>query len=206
MRGWRPQLGARSRRGLIHIKAPTAASRYSWLTTMKTNAILTYTIAIATLFLTGCGKSDASAPAKASAPAPAAAATNTPNNGRAITFTANDAMKFNIVELRATPGEALAVTLKNLGTMPKFSMGHNWVLLVQGTNPEDFVAAGAEAPTTDYVPAKFKDAIVAHTKLLGPNESDTVTFNAPTTPGRHIFLCSFPGHFQVGMKGVLIIE
>jgi len=146
--------------------------------------------------LVGCGKPDSkpsTAPGK-------------PASGRPIEITANDKMQFGVAEIRAKPGEALSVTLLNIGTMPKFSMGHNWVLLVQGTNPEDFVAAGAEAPTTDYVPAKFKDAIVAHTKLLGPNESDTVTFNAPTTPGRHIFLCSFPGHFQVGMKGVLIIE
>ena len=206
MRGWRPQLGARSRRGLIHIKAPTAASRYSWLTTMKTNAILTYTIAIATLFLTGCGKSDASAPAKASAPAPAAAATNTPNNGRAITFTANDAMKFNIVEIRATPGEALAVTLKNQGTMPKFSMGHNWVLLAEGVDISVFAAEGSMAAKTDYVPSSFRDRVLAATKLLGPNESDTVYFNAPTKPGRYPFICSFPGHLQVGMKGELIVE
>jgi uncharacterized cupredoxin-like copper-binding protein len=32
-----------------------------------------------------------------------------------------------------------------------------------------------------------------------------VTFTAPTTPGRYEFVCSFPGHYQVGMRGVLIV-
>ncbi len=148
----------------------------------------------------GCG------PSTDSKTAAGAAGASAPAQGRAIEITGNDKMVFSVAEIRARPGEALSVTLANVGTMPKFSMGHNWVLLLQGTNVTDFVTAAAEAPTTDYVPAKFKDAIVAHTRLLGPNERDTVTFNAPTTPGRHLFVCSFPGHFQVGMKGVLIVE
>lgn len=154
-------------------------------------------VAAAALALAGCGPSkDGSGQGSAARPA----------TGRPIEITGNDKMMYSIAEIRATPGEALSVTLVNVGTMPKFSMGHNWVLLLQGTNVIDFVTAGAEAPTTDYIPEKFKDAIVAHTKLLGPNERDTVTFNAPATPGRHVFICSFPGHFQVGMKGVLIVE
>ena len=39
-----------------------------------------------------------------------------------------------------------------------------------------------------------------------PKESDTATFNAPSQPGRYPFFCSFPGHYQVGMKGELIVE
>jgi azurin len=48
--------------------------------------------------------------------------------------------------------------------------------------------------------------MIAHTKLLGPKEKDTVTFQAPKEPGRYPFLCSFPGHYQVGMRGELIVE
>ncbi len=116
-------------------------------------------------------------------------------------------MKFNITEIKAKPGEKLSVTLVNIGTTPKFSMGHNWVLVVAGIDIQPFLVASAEAVTTDYVPvATQKDKILASTKLLGPKERDTVTFNAPTTPGRYEFLCSFPGHYQVGMRGVLIVE
>ena len=59
---------------------------------------------------------------------------------------------------------------------------------------------------TEYVPASYRDRVIASTKLLGPKQSDTVVFNAPKQPGRYPFLCSFPGHFQVGMKGELIVE
>ena len=40
----------------------------------------------------------------------------------------DDTMKFSVTEIPAKPGERLSVTLVNLGTTPKFSMGHNWVL------------------------------------------------------------------------------
>jgi len=90
--------------------------------------------------------------------------------------------------------------------MPKFSMGHNWLLLAAKVDVNAFATVAADAPTTDYVPASRRAEIVAATKLLGPNEQDTVTFNAPAAPGRYDFICSFPGHFAVGMRGVLIVE
>ncbi len=154
------------------------------------------------LFLTGCGPSGnagkTSSGKTASAPAPA--------TGRAIEVTANDTMKFSLTEIRAKPGEALSITLKNVGTMPKFSMGHNFIVLGLGLDATTFINDAAQAVKTDYVPVKYKSRILASTKLLGPGESDTITFKAPASPGRYPFVCSFPGHFQVGMKGDLIVE
>ncbi|BET66809.1 hypothetical protein ASA1KI_17270 [Opitutales bacterium ASA1] len=129
-----------------------------------------------------------------------------PGGGRPVEITANDRMIFSVSEIRAKPGEKLSVTLVNTGSMPKQAMGHNWVLLLQGTNVMDFNASAALAASTEYIPEKFKEAVVAHTRMLGPKERDTITFDAPTISGRHVFLCSFPGHFQVGMKGVVIVE
>ena len=42
--------------------------------------------------------------------------------------------------------------------------------------------------------------------LLGPNETGEVTFQAPTEPGEYPFLCTFPAHCSIGMKGVLIVK
>ena len=115
-------------------------------------------------------------------------------------------MKFSVTEITAKPGEKLSITLVNVGTTPKFSMGHNWVLLAAGVDLPAFVIAAAEAVTTDYVPrSDVGSEILAATKLLGPGERDTATFTVPTTPGRYEFICSFPGHYQVGMRGVLIV-
>jgi azurin len=132
-------------------------------------------------------------------------AAESPAPARAVEITTTDAMKFSVTEIKAAPGERLTVTLVNNGTTPKFSMGHNWVLLTPGTDAQAFVVAAAEAVTTEYVPAAAKSQVVASTKLLGPKERDAVTFTVPSTPGRYEFVCSFPGHLQVGMRGVLIV-
>ena len=142
--------------------------------------------------------------------APAASASpgkpSTPvHDGRPVEITGNDTMKFSVTEIAAKPGEKLSVTLVNAGTTPKFSMGHNWVLVASGLDIQPFLVAAAEAVTSDYVPAAQQAQIIAATKLLGPKERDTVTFTAPTAPGRYEFLCTFPGHYQVGMRGVLIV-
>lgn len=170
-----------------------------------TSSLILAVAAIAAVAFTGCGKNKAPAPAEPAATA-AAPAANKPATGRAIEVAANDTMKFSVTEIRAKPGEALAVTLVNQGTMPKFSMGHNWVLLAADVDINAFAGDAATAAKTDYVPASYKDRVIATTKLLGPKESDTVVFNAPAKPGRYPFICSFPGHFQVGMKGELIVE
>lgn len=175
-----------------------------------TSRILLGSAVVAALVLTGCGRSDKNADTASSAPAPSATSTEPaaekPATGRAIALTANDTMKFNVTEIHAKPGEALAVTLTNEGTVPKFSMGHNWVLLKRDVDLVAFTSEGAMAAATDYIPAAFKSKVLASTKLLGPKESDTVLFYAPTKPGRYPFLCAFPGHMQVGMKGDLIVE
>ena len=150
---------------------------------------------------TTAAASDPAGAAAASAGSPAAPV----HDGRPIEITADDTMKFNVTEIAAKPGEKLSVTLVNLGTTPKFSMGHNWLLVAPMADIQPFLVAAAEAMTTDYVPAAQKDRFLAATTLLGPKERDTVTFVAPTTPGRYDFVCSFPGHYQVGMRGVLIV-
>jgi azurin len=194
---------------LTRIKAARRRRRYRRRIPMKTiPTLIAAGSALAAFAFTGCGRSEGTAAtaAPASAPPAASAAAAQPAAGRAIAITANDTMKFDTVEIRAKPGEALAVTLTNTGTVPKFSMGHNWVLLAAGTDLNAFATAAIEAATTDYIPASFKPSVLAHTKLLGPKESDTARFNAPAKPGRYPFLCSFPGHMQVGMKGDLIVE
>lgn len=178
---------------------------------MKTKLYTNFSAALMALFaLSGCGKSDAvadatpsTAPASAASTAPAA---GKPTTGRVIAITANDTMKFNVVEIRAKAGEALAVTLVNEGTVPKFSMGHNWVLLALDADLNAFANDSAMAAATEYVPVSFKAKVLAATKLLGPKESDTTLFYAPKTLGSYPFICAFPGHMQVGMKGVLIVE
>ena len=47
---------------------------------------------------------------------------------------------------------------------------------------------------------------VAHIDLLGPRKSGEADFKAPTVPGDYPFLCTFPAHYQTGMKGTLTVK
>lgn len=124
---------------------------------------------------------------------------------REIAITANDAMQFNLKEITAAPGEKIAVKLSHIGKLPKTAMGHNWVLfsaLPDADITKLLMDGMKNAP--EYLP-KDQSAILAHTKIVGGGESDTVTFTAPDKPGTYPFFCSFPGHFSM-MKGKLIVK
>jgi azurin len=173
--------------------------------TFRSTAVAVVALAAAAGLACSGGGPEGSAPAAGTPAAASRAAEPPPQEGRPIAITADDSMKFDVTEITAKPGEALTVTLTNTGTTPKLSMGHNWVLLTAGTDLAGFAAVAAAAGGTDFVP-QGSDRVIAATKLLGPGEKDSVTFRAPTTPGRYDFICSFPGHYQVGMRGVLIVQ
>ena len=126
--------------------------------------------------------------------------------GRLIEITGNDQMKYSVAVITAKPGELLRVRLKSVGTLPKIAMAHNFVLLAKGTDPTAFTNASATASTTAYIPAQFKAKVLASSGLVGPGETVDVTFKAPAAAGKYVYLCSFPGHFVAGMKGVLTVK
>ncbi len=127
---------------------------------------------------------------------------------REVQIQADDKMRFDVTAFEAKPGQKISVTLKNVGTTPKFSMGHNFLLLDRNLNEQNvtkFLDAASTEASNDYVPPGSKD-VLAHTKLLGPGESDTVTFDAPQVPGVYLYLCSFPGHYSQGTKGFMTVK
>lgn len=125
--------------------------------------------------------------------------------GKVIEMTGDDTMKFNVIAITAKPGEQITVRLKNVGTMPKMAAAHNFVLLAKAVDMTAFTTAAVMAGQTEYIPAKFKDQVVAFTKLVGPGETAEVSFKAPTAPGEYDYICSFPGHFAT-MKGKLTVK
>jgi azurin len=173
---------------------------------------LTLSLIAGGLMLTGCGKKEASAPAAAN-PAPAAAtaaatpaAAPAPAASASIEITANDAMKFSVTRFEVTAGQPVKLVLRNIGTMPKQAMGHNLVILKKDADVKAFADAAVMAAATDYFPAAKAELAIAHTKLLGPKQSDEITFTAPSEPGEYPFICSFPAHFIAGMKGVMVVK
>lgn len=120
-----------------------------------------------------------------------------------ITIEGNDQMRFNKDEIRVKAGQTVRLTLKHVGEMDKNVMGHNWVLLKPGITVNEFGQEAVQAKANDYIP-EGTDAVIAHTKMVGGGESDTIEFEAPEA-GTYDFLCSFPGHYSV-MKGKFIVE
>ncbi len=119
------------------------------------------------------------------------------------TVEGNDQMKFNVELIRVKAGEPVELTLKNVGEMPKESMGHNFVVLQPNVDLPTFGGEAVNAADNDYIPKSSLSSIVAHTKLLGPGEEDKITFTLEK--GVYPFICSFPGHYGV-MQGKIVAE
>ncbi|HEY8536165.1 MAG TPA: plastocyanin/azurin family copper-binding protein, partial [Vicinamibacterales bacterium] len=125
---------------------------------------------------------------------------------RVIEMTGTDNLRFTPDTIQAKPGERLKVVLKTQSALPKIAMAHNFVLPQPTVDIQKFVTASASSPKTDYIAPDFKDQLIAASGLAGNGETVEVEFNAPKTAGSYTFVCTFPGHFQGGMKGTLIVK
>ena len=123
-----------------------------------------------------------------------------------LEMTGTDRMKYNLDAFAVPPDSLVKLNFRNVGKMPKAAMGHNVVFLKAGVDSGAFATAAAAARDSEYIPVQLEDQILAHTKLLGPGESDTIEFTVPTVNGNYEFLCSFPAHLFAGMRGVMTVE
>ena len=129
------------------------------------------------------------------------------NADHKITITGNDTMQFDVKEFTVQAGEKVELTFKNIGKLPKLAMGHNLVILKEGVSPLKFgqKITGMGASPTNPLPKESLVEVIAATKLLGPGESEKLSFTAPKKAGLYQFLCSFPGHYAI-MRGVMVVE
>jgi azurin len=131
----------------------------------------------------------------------------TENEGpKTVVITAGDAMRFDVTEIEAKPGQSIHVVLKNDGSLPKEVMAHNWVLLKAGREAESYSAAAVNSKDQGFEPASLAGEVIAFIPLVGSHQSGETTFAAPMEPGVYHFLCSFPAHCQAGMRGNLTVK
>jgi azurin len=121
-----------------------------------------------------------------------------------VDIAGTDQMQFDKKEIVvAADCTEVEVTLKHAGKAPVAQMGHNWVLAkTADAQPvaNDGLTAGV---ANDYI--KKGDArVIAHTKMIGGGQTDTVKFpvSALKKGEAYTFFCSFPGHIAL-MKGTL---
>lgn len=130
-----------------------------------------------------------------------AATTETYADSTVLQLASSDQMKYDQTKLTAKAGTNIVLTLTHTGKLDKAVMGHNFVLLKEGTDVAAFAADAIKAAANDYVPES--DAIIAHTNMIGGGESVTIRFPAPEA-GTYNFICTFPGHYAL-MKGEFIV-
>lgn len=131
---------------------------------------------------------------------------DTSTAARTITIDVNDTMKYSLTAITAKPGETLRVVIKSSSTLPKLAMAHNFVLLARGTDAAKLVKAGQTMRDTDFIPPDQKSKVLAMSPMAGPGETVEVTFKAPDAKGAYEFVCTFPGHYTLGMKGTLTVQ
>ncbi|MEX0770486.1 MAG: plastocyanin/azurin family copper-binding protein [Balneolaceae bacterium] len=107
-------------------------------------------------------------------------------------------LRFDREEMTVEAGSKIALTFSN-----EDDMLHNVVIVEPGAaDPvgSQAMQLGLEGDALGYVPQM--EEVLFHTSLLEPNESETIYFQVPDTPGDYQFVCTFPGH-HITMRGIL---
>lgn len=160
------------------------------------------------LMFAACGSDDTSHNHNSQSPAPTKAGKSvivTEANSKEVTINlyAGDDMTYSAREIRMKSGQEVNFILTHTGKMPISTMGHNFVLLKQGINVNDFANEALKYQDNDFIPKDNQDYI-AHTKMLGGGESDTIKFTLGEK-GVYPYLCTFTGHSAI-MRGKIIVE
>lgn len=125
---------------------------------------------------------------------------------REIVVKGTDSMKFDVTLIEAKPGETIRLTLETKSNMPKAAMAHNIAIVDLSVNVEEFVLASMAEPDNEYIAPSYEDKVIAHTGMIGGGETSTIEFTVPNNPGDYEYVCTFPGHYFGGMKGVLRVS
>ncbi|PRB83912.1 azurin [Pseudomonas sp. MYb185] len=124
----------------------------------------------------------------------------------AVTIDSTDQMTWDTPAIEVSKScEEFSVTLHHSGTLASNVMGHNWVLTKAADLQATATDGMAEGLDKDYVKPD-DERVIAHTKIIGGGESDTVTFSVSdlSEGEEYAYFCSFPGHFAM-MRGTLTL-
>ncbi|MEO8774105.1 MAG: plastocyanin/azurin family copper-binding protein [Gelidibacter sp.] len=124
-----------------------------------------------------------------------------------IQINASDDMAYDKILFKIKAAKQVKLNLKNIGKLPKEAMGHNVVIVNSETDINDFALEALKEKSNDYIPqsAEMKNNTIAFTKLLGPGESDQISFT-PTEPAVYKFLCTFPGHHGTSHGQIVVVK
>lgn len=116
-------------------------------------------------------------------------------------------MSWDTPTISAKAGQKVKLTFEN--KHPTAPLQHNFILGKVGSKQRLIEASNgmmtdmAKWMAKGFIPES--PDVVAHTKLLNPNESETIEFTLPAEAGEYPYLCTFPGHALI-MQGTLKAE
>jgi putative heme-binding domain-containing protein len=99
-------------------------------------------------------------------------------------------------------GRAVEFRLKNTDNMP-----HNFAVVLPGFMAEvgelaEATGRDADAADRDFIPKT--DRILVASKLVPPEQTDSIFFEVPKEPGIYPYICTYPGHWR-RMYGALYV-
>ena len=112
-----------------------------------------------------------------------------------------EGLKFSLTAFDVSPGARVRLEFANVSDML-----HNVVIVRPGASARVADAAlklGLDGTRLDFVPRI--DEVLFHTALLGPQQVETIYFQAPMAPGEYTYLCTFPGH-SFTMQGTMRVR
>jgi azurin len=115
-----------------------------------------------------------------------------------ISVQAEDGLKFNLPSVDVKAGAHVKLDFVNPSDML-----HNLVVVRPGTAirvGEAALKLGLDGARLNYVPPS--DDVLFYTALLEPEKSESIYFQAPSTPGEYTYVCTFPGHY-ITMQGTM---
>ncbi|PWB32985.1 azurin [Pseudomonas sp. SDI] len=124
-----------------------------------------------------------------------------------VTVDSTDQMAFSTKAIEIDKScKTFTVELTHSGSLPKNVMGHNWVLSKEA-DMQPIATDGLSAGIDKAYLKEGDTRVIAHTKVIGAKESDSVTFDvAKLAAGeKYGFFCSFPGHISM-MKGTVTLK
>ncbi|WP_442507623.1 plastocyanin/azurin family copper-binding protein [Novipirellula sp. SH528] len=111
-------------------------------------------------------------------------------------------MRYDIPYFAVEAGRPVQIVLENHDLMP-----HNLVVTAPGALKE-VAQAGAVVGSAGgwnglpFVPEL--DSVLSASQMVQPDQTDRITFNAPTEPGEYPYVCTFPQHWY-RMYGVMVV-
>jgi len=125
---------------------------------------------------------------------------------RVVEIKGNDRMKFDVEQIDAKPGEEITIKLTTVSNLPAAAMAHNVAVLKEGVDARAFSMSSAQHKDNDYIDPAKEDEVIAHTDMAAGGKTVEVTFKVPEKAGDYEYVCTFPGHYISGMKGVLKVK